>query len=188
MALDPNSHVDPMRHPTPVVCSVPLPIRMALYYISFLGVVLILLPWAASRLDLYVAPLALNLPLWLRIAGSVIFAAAFALYNLSSLHLTTRGRGAYVEFDPPSRFVSSGPFRWCRNPIAAAVVLMIFGEGLALSSGGVLLLAAIGVALAHLQVVAVEEPLLKKRFGQPYEEYLARVPRWLPRPPRERAS
>jgi protein-S-isoprenylcysteine O-methyltransferase Ste14 len=29
--------------------------------------------------------------------------------------------------------------------------------------------------------VLVEEPSLEQRFGEPYREYKARVPRWLPR-------
>lgn len=168
--------------------AIPLPLRMAVYYIAFLSFVLILLPWIASRLDAYVPIFRIELPTAVRFAGAVLFAAAFAIYNLASLHLTTRGRGAYVEFDPPSRFVASGLFRWCRNPIAACVVLMILGEGLALSSGGILLLFVVGIGLAHYQVVVVEEPLLRKRFGQDYEEYLARVPRWIPRPPKRSPS
>lgn len=167
---------------------VPLPVRMALYYITFLSLVLVLLPWAASRLDSLLPPLRLELPAAARLAGCMVFVVAFAVYNLATLHLTTRGRGAYVEFDPPARFVASGPFRWCRNPIAGAVVLMIAGEGLALSSGGVLLLALLAMGLAHLQVVALEEPLLRKRFGAEYEQYQSQVPRWIPRFPRGRAS
>jgi protein-S-isoprenylcysteine O-methyltransferase Ste14 len=41
------------------------------------------------------------------------------------------------------------------------------------------------VAVAvHLFVVLCEEPTLRHQFGEPYETYLAAVPRWLPRPRR----
>ena len=44
---------------------------------------------------------------------------------------------------------------------------------------GVVTVAA--AAVAHLWVVRAEEPRLRTRFGAAYEEYLRRVPRWLPR-------
>ena len=49
---------------------------------------------------------------------------------------------------------------------------------------GILVFFLIALPLAHLQVVRVEEPLLEERFGQTYREYKERVPRWIPRAPR----
>jgi protein-S-isoprenylcysteine O-methyltransferase Ste14 len=40
----------------------------------------------------------------------------------------------------------------------------------------------------HLLVVRVEERDLRKRFGQDYDRYCRRVPRWLPRLGAPRAS
>lgn len=161
---------------------VPLPIRVPVYGFFFLAVVIGVLPWAASQLDLVLSAWQFEIG-WGRWLGAMIFMAAFWIYAYSTFVLTSRGRGAYVEFDPPKEFVSVGPFRWCRNPIAGCVVLMLWGEALALSSIGVLLLALVAIPLAHAQVVFIEEPLLRARFGAAYEAYLARVPRWFPRPP-----
>ena len=81
----------------------------------------------------------------------------------------------------------TGPFRRVRNPVAACVLGMILGEALAWSSTGIFLLFLVGIPLAHLQVVLLEEPLLRKRFGQAYADYLERVPRWVPRIPEKGA-
>jgi protein-S-isoprenylcysteine O-methyltransferase Ste14 len=116
-----------------------------------------------------------------------VFAAFFVLYVYCSFVLTSRGRGAYVEFDPPQEFVASGPYRWVRNPVAACLVGMLLGEAVALSSTGVFLLFLGSLLPAHLQVVLMEEPLLRKRFGQAYADYLRRVPRWIPRLPDKEA-
>jgi len=163
---------------------VPLVVRMAVYALAFLSAVLIALPWAAYRLDVYVPSCHVEIG-WARILGWVLFAACLATYMWSSYVLSRRGRGAYVEFDPPTQFVAGGPYRRVRNPVAACVLGMLLGEAVALSSTGVFLLFALSILVAHLQVVLVEEPLLRRRFGQSYEEYLARVPRWIPRPLRE---
>lgn len=169
----------------PLLQRVPLSLRALLYYLGFLAFCLILLPWLAHRLGTRFLPQTWHLQLgWARAGGWLIFAASYLSYTVSSFVLMRRGRGAYVEFDPPKHFVASGPFRWCRNPIAAGLLAMIFGEALAFSSTGIFLLFLIGLPLAHLQVVLLEEPLLEKRFGQAYLDYRTRVPRWIPRPPR----
>ena len=35
--------------------------------------------------------------------------------------------------------------------------------------------------VTHLFVIFYEEPTLKRKFGAAYEDYLRRVPRWIPR-------
>lgn len=167
-----------------VLRCVPLAVRMAVYGVVFLSAVLVVLPWAAYRLDVYAPSCHVEIG-WPRILGWVLFAACLVTYVWSSYLLSRRGRGAYVEFDPPTQFVADGPYRRVRNPVAACVLGMLLGEAVALSSTGVFLLFLLSILVAHLQVVLVEEPLLRKRFGPSYEEYLARVPRWIPRLLRE---
>jgi len=159
---------------------VPLAVRMVVYGVGFLSAVLVGLPWVAYRLDVYAPSCHVEIG-WPRILGWVVFAACLVTYLWSSYLLTRRGRGAYVEFDPPTQFVADGPYRRVRNPVAACVLGMLLGEAVALSSTGVFLLFLLAILIAHLQVVLVEEPLLRKRFGASYEDYLARVPRWIPR-------
>jgi protein-S-isoprenylcysteine O-methyltransferase Ste14 len=167
---------------------IPLPLRAAVYYAGFLGFILVLLPWLAHQVGSRLLTVGLPEIGWVRIAGWTVFAIGYVAYTRSSIVLMRRGRGAYVEFDPPREFVASGPFRWCRNPIAASLLGMLLGEALAFSSVGILLLFLVGLPIAHLQVVLLEEPRLQKRFGQAYADYLRRVPRWLPRPPQGNAS
>jgi protein-S-isoprenylcysteine O-methyltransferase Ste14 len=64
-----------------------------------------------------------------------------------------------------------------------ALVLLV-GFGLWHRSLPMALLALPAFGLAHLFVVLYEEPTLRERFGRPYDEYLAQVNRWVPKPPR----
>ena len=162
---------------------IPLTLRMLVYGVAFLSVLLIGLPWLAYRVDILVPAWHIEIG-WFRVAGVVLLAGSGVIYVRSSYLLARRGRGAYVEFDPPRAFVATGPYRWVRNPIAASAALMLAGEALAFSSTGILLLFLFSLLVAHLQVVLLEEPLLRKRFGPSYADYLARVPRWIPRRPR----
>lgn len=172
----------------PRLARIPLAARMLFYGVFFLSLALVGLPWLAYRVDVHWPAVHVEIgPL--RLLGAAVFAVFLGVYVYASYDLSRRGRGAYVEFDPPREFVSSGPYRWCRNPIAGAVLGMLLGEALALSSTGVLLLFLVALPLAHAQVVWLEEPLLRRRFGTAYAEYAARVPRWLPRrSPRHRSE
>ena len=161
--------------------SIPPSVRSVFYYFFFLAFILGLIPWAAHQGG-KLLPWSMEIG-WGRTLGWIIFAVMYVLYTAASVVLVRRGRGTYVEFDPPSEFVASGPFRWCRNPIAACVLGMVLGEALAFSSIGIMLLFLVGVPLANLQVVRLEEPLLEERFGQAYLDYKKTTPRWIPRLP-----
>ncbi len=87
----------------------------------------------------------------------------------------------------PARLVTGGPLAHTRNPMYLGVVTTVAGVALVAGSP-----AAGGYALAllvvyHVVVVRVEEPKLQATFGETYEDYRRRVPRWLPlgrhRPP-----
>ncbi len=179
-----SSEVAPAQGMAGRLQSIPLVLRMILYGVFFLLAVLAGLPYLAYQFDRFFPAWTIEIGVW-RVVGGVFFTVVLALYLWASCLLSRHGRGAYVEFDPPQAFVATGPFRWVRNPIAACVVGMLLGEAILFSSTGIFLLFVLAVPLAHAQVIWLEEPLLKRRFGSAYVEYCARVPRWFPRPPRE---
>jgi omega-hydroxy-beta-dihydromenaquinone-9 sulfotransferase len=162
----------------------PLTVRMVIYALVFLALMLVVLPAQANRLDTGHPQWHVEIGPVPRGAGAVLFGVSLAAYLYCAYQLMRRGKGAYAEFDPPTEFVAEGPYRWCRNPIAATVVLMLAGLAAARSSTGVALLAVVTLALAHVQVVWLEEPLLRKRFGGVYIRYTRRVSRWIPSRPR----
>ena len=53
-----------------------------------------------------------------------------------------------------------------------------FGIYQSLSLAGLAVLFAV---ILYLNTIYVEEPQLRKRFGQPYEKYCETVPRFLPK-------
>jgi protein-S-isoprenylcysteine O-methyltransferase Ste14 len=94
------------------------------------------------------------------------------------------GRGTPAPFDPPRSFVPGGPYRWVRNPMYLGALVVLIGFGFWNASLSMVLLALPALALAHLFVALYEEPTLRRRFGVPYVKYLARVNRWVPKPPK----
>ena len=117
------------------------------------------------------------------LAGLVPLVFGGALYLRCAWGFATEGRGTPAPIDPPEDLVVRGPYRWMRNPMYVAVITFVAGEALLLRSTALALYAALLGLVFHLFVFLYEEPTLRRQFGEPYERYLASVPRWLPRPP-----
>ena len=94
-----------------------------------------------------------------------------------------RGKGTPAPFDPPTRLVLQGPYRYARNPMYVGLFLVLIGEAMLYASLFILLYSLVLLSAAHMFVVFYEEPTLRREFGESYEQYLRSVPRWLPRAP-----
>ena len=113
---------------------------------------------------------------WLGLA--VIVAAAMVLLRCV-IDFATRGRGTPAPIDPPRRLVIAGLYRWTRNPMYVAVLAMLLGESAAFSSFRLFLYSIAVFAAFELFVILYEEPALRRTFGDEYDEYCRRVPRWI---------
>jgi protein-S-isoprenylcysteine O-methyltransferase Ste14 len=89
------------------------------------------------------------------------------------------GRGSLAPWAPPERLVVIGLYRWSRNPMYVAVLLILCGWALAFESGELWLYAGLVAIGFHLRVVLGEEPWLERIHGAEWNAYEARVPRWL---------
>jgi protein-S-isoprenylcysteine O-methyltransferase Ste14 len=114
----------------------------------------------------------------------VVIAAGAALYAWCVWNFAAVGRGTPGLWDAPRRVVAAGPYRWVRNPIYIAALLVVLGEAWLFLSLPVLAYAAVMAVFFHLFVTGYEERRLSRRFGRSYLEYRRTVPRWIPRRPR----
>jgi protein-S-isoprenylcysteine O-methyltransferase Ste14 len=137
-----------------------------------------LVTWQFRRFDNYF-PIAF--PPWMAFVGIVLMAAGMAL-GFVCFALFAVG-GALTEgpnFPDPTVFIESGPYRYVRNPMAAALLTTILGWGCFERSASIVLFALVMAGVMHLFVVFVEEPKLERRFGKSYLAYKSRVKRWMP--------
>jgi protein-S-isoprenylcysteine O-methyltransferase Ste14 len=68
--------------------------------------------------------------------------------------------------------------------MSAGVACVIFGQALFYGASTVAIYGGVVLVLFTLFVFFCEEPVLKRRFGAQYDEYCAKVPRWILRRPR----
>lgn len=78
-----------------------------------------------------------------------------------------------------STLVTSGPFRYSRNPIYLSDWLIYLGAMLLMQTAWPLLLAPLVWGLMRYAVIAHEEMHLEAKFGDDYRDYCARVRRWI---------
>jgi len=114
----------------------------------------------------------LAIPLWL--IGALIVLRCF-------WDFTFTGHGTPVPIDPPKELVVTGFYRYVRNPIYMGALSIFLGYFLWFGYWALLMYAVFSFIGVHAFVILYEEPTLKKKFGAAYEEYLKRVPRWIPK-------
>jgi protein-S-isoprenylcysteine O-methyltransferase Ste14 len=89
------------------------------------------------------------------------------------------GRGTLAPWDPPRHLVTTGPYRFSRNPMYVAVFMVLLGWALGFRSALLGAYALAVLAAFHLRVIFGEEPWLAKTHGEAWTQYVRDVPRWL---------
>lgn len=115
-----------------------------------------------------------------RAVGAALLVTGLAGLLDTFARFALQGRGTPAPVAPPERLVSSGPYRYVRNPMYLAVLAVVAGQALLLASRPLLLYAALLGLGFHLFVIGYEEPALRRRYGAEYEAYCAVTRRWLP--------
>ena len=77
------------------------------------------------------------------------------------------------------RIVTTGLYRYTRNPMYLGMALAYAGLALALDAPVAMVLLPVVILLIQSQVIAREERYLAAKFGEPYLDYRRRVRRWL---------
>ena len=75
----------------------------------------------------------------------------------------------------------TGLYRYVRNPIYVALIVVILGQAALFGDQRLLLYGVLAWLFFHAFVVGSEEPTLVHDFGTEYEDFRANVPRWIPR-------
>ena len=124
------------------------------------------------------APIPVVIPTFLRYIGLALTVVGFLL-GISSL---IEFRKAQTTLDPhgsTNQLVTSGIYRFSRNPIYLGFLLSVIGLPLYLHSYWGILMAPVLIFLMNQLVIQHEEAYLGKKFGDRYTNYTSRVRRWL---------
>ena len=137
-------------------------------YLFHAGVVI----WAAS-LNMWI----IRLPKWLTIPVDALFMLfGIAIITIAILNFRTFQRMSGLQTD---RLITNGIYAWSRNPQNLGWGLGLFGIALVGRSGFALLLSALFGIAVHTYIVTMEEPYLKRIYGEDYQRYRDKTARYL---------
>jgi|APFre7841882630_1041343.scaffolds.fasta_scaffold36364_2 protein-S-isoprenylcysteine O-methyltransferase Ste14 len=77
-----------------------------------------------------------------------------------------------------STLVTTGPYRWSRNPIYVSHIVLTAALGLLLGNLWILLLTPVMICGRAQLSIAPEEAYLARKFGAAFADYAARTRRW----------
>ncbi len=108
--------------------------------------------------------------------GTVWFYAGLIIYLLGVFVETVAMLNFFTTAVDQS--VNKGIYRFSRNPMYFGMFLIFLGTSIACVSPIFLTLTAIFMILSHV-VVVYEERFCLQKYGNSYQEYLNRIPRWI---------
>jgi len=145
------------------------------------GVILVYLPLAITRFRVPA-----DEPPWLRpLAWALIALGLIPLFE-SIVRFVRVGRGTLMPNVPTEHLVATGLYRHVRNPMYVGDVVVLIGEAVLFWSADMALYTLVVWLGLDLFIRLYEEPTLRRRHGDEYVRYCARVRRWWPGiPPKE---
>ncbi|MFN8573974.1 MAG: isoprenylcysteine carboxylmethyltransferase family protein [Gemmatimonadaceae bacterium] len=88
-------------------------------------------------------------------------------------------RTSLLPYKPATAFVTTGPYRLSRNPMYVSLGALYLGMACLLNTLWLVVLFPLAVWLLQHFVIEREELYLASAFGRDYQEYCARVRRWI---------
>ena len=113
-----------------------------------------------------------------QVTGAVLLFGGQGLLIMAQLHLGASWRIGIDEGASPG-LVTSGLYRFCRNPIFLAMLITLTGYTVLLPTRLSLALL-LGACIGIRQQILTEEVYLLRTYGESYLEYAHRVGRFLP--------
>lgn len=111
--------------------------------------------------------------------GALIFAFGSLVVLFCIGQFAIQGAGTLSPADPTKKLVTSGLYRFSRNPMYIGVLTMLIGENISMSNVYLWVYSGLVFLTFYLFVRYREEPRLSRDFGIDYDNYRQRVKRWI---------
>jgi len=96
------------------------------------------------------------------------------------------GKGTPVPIVPTRKLIITGPYKYCRNPMASGIIVYYLGIALFETSFSALFLIVLFSVLLIIYIKLIEERELEARFGEEYKTYKKNMPFIIPKVRRQK--
>jgi protein-S-isoprenylcysteine O-methyltransferase Ste14 len=111
-------------------------------------------------------------------SGSFIIAAGLLLaFRCRALFL--QNRTTMSPYESPAVLITTGPFRFSRNPAYLAMVAILFGSAVLMGTLTPFVFPVVFIVIIEVLFIPDEERRLEEVFGGEYREYASKVRRWV---------
>ena len=122
-------------------------------------------------------------------AGLFIMSMGIFIYLWTAISFLLQGKGtpaiwftkaiSFIIGEEPMKMVSSGLYKYSRNPMYLGVITTVAGQGIFFQYSILLWYAFSLLIIFTLVVILIEEPHLEEKFGEEYKNYKKQTRRWL---------
>ena len=108
----------------------------------------------------------------------LVLALMLLIFGLTFMIWSVREVGM-LDMVAPDRLITSGPYSFSRNPMYVSWISIYLSVFFINRSLWLLLLLFVAILITHYVVIIREERILRKKFGDQFEEYCERVRRYI---------
>jgi len=110
--------------------------------------------------------------------GIVFMAVGMGLTIAGNRHFSMVGTNI-MTFDKPDKLVTTGLFKFSRNPMYLGFSTALLGAGLLAGSLSTIIVAILFVVVTDRFYIRFEENMMQNTFGESYSNYCEQVRRWI---------
>ncbi|NND68094.1 MAG: isoprenylcysteine carboxylmethyltransferase family protein [Halioglobus sp.] len=113
-----------------------------------------------------------------QVIGGVIILVGLVLLVIANGLFTQAGTNV-IPFREATALVTTGIYRLTRNPMYLGMLSVLLGCAITVGAVTALAVPVVFAAIIQSRFILHEEAMLREVFGSEYEDYCARVRRWL---------
>jgi len=110
--------------------------------------------------------------------GLILILSGISLVFVS-LRFMRKMKTTFIPDGTPEVLISSGPFKFSRNPIYLGMLTILVGVAFLMSSLSAIIIAFVFGIIINFTWIAHEEKKLHELFSEDWENYSSKVRRWI---------
>ena len=110
--------------------------------------------------------------------GLILILSGISLVFIS-FRFMRKMKTTFIPDGTPEVLISSGPFKFSRNPIYLGMLTILVGAAFLMSSLSAIIIAFVFGIIINFTWIAHEEKKLHELFSEDWENYSSKVRRWI---------